>query len=248
VIDRFAFTAMTGAKHAMGQLANTSHNLANVNTPGFRELLSTFRAVPVAGASADSRAFVVDSTPGADFRPGSISTTDNPLDIAIEDHGFFTILREDGSEAFTRAGRMRLDAQNMLRGPNDTFMMGLSGPIQLPDQVKSIEISADGSVSAILPGQNTPMVLGQLKLVNPPAHSLIRAGDGFFQTENGEIPSASSAVRVVQGAYEGSNVSAAAMMVQMIQQNRLYDLNVRMIQAATQNSEKASSLMSLSRI
>lgn len=248
MIDRFAFTSMTGAKHAMGQLANTSHNLANVNTPGFRELLSTFRAVPVAGASADSRAFVVDSTPGADFRPGTIATTNNPLDIAIEDHGFFVVQREDGTEAFTRAGRMRLDSEGMLRGPNNSYMQGLSGPIQVPDNAESLEISADGSVSAILPGQKTPMVLGQLKLVDPRVHDLIRAGDGFFETADGSYLRSSKAVRVVQGAYEGSNVSAAAMMVQMIQQNRLYDLNVRMIQAATQNSEKASSLMSLSRI
>ena len=55
MIDRFAFTAMTGAKHAMGQLATTTHNMANLQTPGFREMLSMFRAVPVDGASADSR-------------------------------------------------------------------------------------------------------------------------------------------------------------------------------------------------
>jgi flagellar basal-body rod protein FlgF len=222
--------------------------LANVNTPGFRELLSTFRAVPVAGASTDSRAFVVDSTPGADFRPGTITTTNNPLDLAIEDRGFFAIQRADGTEAYTRAGRLRLDAEGVLRGPNDSYVMGRSGPIQIPDEIESLEISADGSVSAILPGQKTPVVLGQLKLVDPAAHELIRAGDGFFEAADGSLLRPSTAVRVAQGAYEGSNVSAAAMMVQMIQQNRLYDLNLRMIQAAAQNSEKASSLMSLSRI
>jgi flagellar basal-body rod protein FlgF len=248
VIDRFAFTSMTGAKHAMGQLANTSHNLANVNTPGFRELLSAFRAVPVAGASSDSRAFVVDSTPRADFQPGTLITTNNPLDIAIEDKGFLVIQREDGTEAFTRAGRMRLDSEGMLRGPNNSYVLGRSGPIRVPENSESVEISADGSVSTLLAGQKTPLVIAQLRLVNPRPHELNRAGDGFFEHARGNYVQQSEAVRVVQGAYEGSNVSAAAMMVQMIQQNRLYDLNVRMIQAATQNSEKASSLMSLSRI
>ena len=75
MIDRFAFTAMTGAKHAIGQLATTTHNMANLQTPGFREMLSMFRAVPVDGSSADSRAFVVDSTPGADWTPGSVTPT-----------------------------------------------------------------------------------------------------------------------------------------------------------------------------
>ena len=51
MIDRFVFTAMTGAKSAMGQLATTSHNMANLQTPGFREMLSSFRAVPVTGTA-----------------------------------------------------------------------------------------------------------------------------------------------------------------------------------------------------
>jgi flagellar basal-body rod protein FlgF len=93
MIDRFAFTAMTGAKHAIGQLATTTHNMANLQTPGFREILSMFRAVPVDGSSADSRAFVVDSTPGADWTPGSVTPTGNPLDVAIQNQGLFTVRR-----------------------------------------------------------------------------------------------------------------------------------------------------------
>ena len=99
MIDRFVFTAMTGAKSAMGQLATTSHNMANLQTPGFREMLSSFRAVPVTGASSDSRAFVVDSTPGADWTPGAVSATGNPLDAAIQDEGLFAVQRADGQEA-----------------------------------------------------------------------------------------------------------------------------------------------------
>ena len=63
MIDRIAYTAMTGAKHTMGQLANTSHNMSNVHTPGFREIVTAFRAVPLEGEQADSRAFVVRLRP-----------------------------------------------------------------------------------------------------------------------------------------------------------------------------------------
>jgi len=114
MIDRFVFTAMTGAKSAMGQLATTSHNMANLQTPGFREMLSSFRAVPVTGASSDSRAFVVDSTPGADWTPGAVSATGNPLDAAIQDEGLFAVQRADGQEAYTRAGKFHMDAQGFL--------------------------------------------------------------------------------------------------------------------------------------
>jgi len=90
MLDRFAYVAMTGAKHAMGQLATTTHNLANTQTPGFREMFTAFRSVPVDGEGADTRAFVVDSTPGSDFTQGSIQTTGNPFDVAIKNaQGFF---------------------------------------------------------------------------------------------------------------------------------------------------------------
>ena len=78
MMDRFVYTAMTGAKHAMGQLANTTNNLANAHTPGFREMLSMYRAAPVKGINADSRVFVVDTTPGSNFDQGQINVTGNP--------------------------------------------------------------------------------------------------------------------------------------------------------------------------
>ena len=65
MLDRFAYTAMTGAKHAMGQLGNTSHNLANAQTPGFREMVSMFRGVPIQGVSADSRCIATARGPGS---------------------------------------------------------------------------------------------------------------------------------------------------------------------------------------
>ena len=105
MLDRFIYTAMTGAKHAMGQLGNTSNNLANAQTPGFREMVSMFRGVPIQGASADSRSFVVDSTPGSNFSAGPISTTGHPLDVAIREKGFFVLQRADGTEGYTRAKR-----------------------------------------------------------------------------------------------------------------------------------------------
>ena len=103
MIDRFIYTAMTGAKHSMGQLANTTHNLANAQTPGFREMLQMYRAVPIKGASADSRAFVVDSTVGSNFDPGTYMRTDNPPDVLIG--------KEDGDVTATLADgrRVRMD-------------------------------------------------------------------------------------------------------------------------------------------
>jgi flagellar basal-body rod protein FlgF len=246
MIDRFVFTAMTGAKHAMGQLATTTHNMANLQTPGFREMLSTFRAVPVEGASADSRAFVVDSTPGADWTPGSVTPTGNPLDLAIEDQGLFSVRRADGQEAYTRAGKFHLDPMGFLvtsAGQNVLDDQGRS--IQLPEGSQDILIQLNGTVRARLPGQLVDSPVARLKLINPMPHTLQREADGLFTSSEEQLPA--DEVRVVQGSLEGSNVNAAQAMAQMIAQNRLFDLNIRLVQVAEQNSKSAGSLMSLSR-
>jgi flagellar basal-body rod protein FlgF len=247
MIDRFAFTAMTGAKHAMGQLATTTHNMANLQTPGFREMLSMFRAVPIDGASADSRAFVVDSTPGADWTPGSVSPTGNPLDVAIQDQGLFVVRRGDGQEAYTRSGKFHLDAQGFLVTSSGLNVLDDQGTeIQFPEGAQDIQIQANGTVRVTLPGQLFDVPIARLKLVNPLPHSLERLADGLFGTSQ-ELE-ASNDVKVLQGSLEGSNVNAAQAMVQMIAQNRLFDLNIRLVQAAEQNSKTAGTLMSLSRV
>lgn len=245
MLDRFAFTSMTGAKHAMGQLANTANNLANVQTPGFREMLSTFRAVPVNGASADSRAFVVDSTPGVDFTPGTITTTNNPLDVAIRRRGLLTLMADNGAEAYTRAGRLSVDEFGTLRGAEGLPVRGEQGPIRLPEGYSHIQIQPNGAVYAVLRGETEPTLVDHIKLVDPADRDLTRRGDGLFEARQPQP--ADTWVRLESGALEMSNVNVAQAMVQMIEQNRLFDLNIRMVQTAEQNSRNASQLVSLSR-
>ena len=247
MIDRFVFTAMSGAKSAMGQLATTSHNMANLQTPGFREMLSSFRAVPVSGANADSRAFVIDSTPGADWTPGAVTATGNPLDAALQNEGMFAVQRSDGQEAYTRAGKFHLDAQGYLVNSSGLNVLNEQGQsIQIPVGSQDVAIQPNGVITATLPGQKFETPVTRLKLVNPAPHTLSREADGlFYETE--DLASLDD-IRLVPGSLEGSNVSAAQAMVQMIAQNRLFDLNIRMVQVAEQNSKTAGTLLSLSRV
>ena len=247
MIDRFVFTAMTGAKSAMGQLATTSHNMANLQTPGFREMLSSFRAVPVNGSSADSRAFVVDSTPGADWTPGAVTATGNPLDVAIQDQGLFAVLRSNGQEAYTRAGKFHMDAHGFLVNSSGLGVLNEQGQtIQIPIGSQDVTIQPNGTITATLPGQKFETPVARLKLVNPAPHTLERQADGLF-TSSEDLASLEE-IRLVPGSLESSNVSAAQAMVQMITQNRLFDLNIRLVQVAEQNSKSAGALMSLSRV
>ncbi len=107
-MDRLVYTAMAGAKHILEQQATTSHNLANVNTSGFRAQLDAFRAVPVIGEGMPTRAYVVDSTAGADFTPGTIQQTGRDLDVAIQNKGWIVVEGADGAEAFTRHGSLKV--------------------------------------------------------------------------------------------------------------------------------------------
>ncbi|NBP40408.1 MAG: flagellar hook-basal body complex protein, partial [Betaproteobacteria bacterium] len=105
-MDRLVFAAMTGARAAVNQLAITANNLANAATPGFREQIAAFRAVPMGGDGANTRAFTLDTTPGSNFTIGAIESTNNPMDVAISDGAFLVLRRQDGREALTRAGRL----------------------------------------------------------------------------------------------------------------------------------------------
>jgi len=248
MIDRIAYTAMTGAKHTMGQLANTSHNMANVHTPGFREIVTAFRAVPLEGEQADSRAFVVDSTPSAMFSPGPIEVTDNPFDFSINGDGFFAVRRADGSEVYTRNGRFFRDENGVLKIGRDVTVVGEGGLITIPPNAE-VEVSKNGVVWVRENGEQRMNQVAQIKLVNPNIRDLTRADDGFFELPKNQPPATpDQSVQVIQRQYETSNVSAANAMVQMINQSRMFELNMRLISTAEQNARQANVLLTMSNV
>src|SRR5947209_4946645 len=127
-MDRLIYTAMTGAKHILEQQATVSNNLANATTTGFRAQLDSFRAVPVLGGAMPTRAFVVDSTVGADMAPGAIQQTGRDLDVAVQGKGWLTVQLEDGTEAYTRNGNLKLDENGVLQTQDGLNVLGDGGP------------------------------------------------------------------------------------------------------------------------
>ncbi|MBI1889234.1 MAG: flagellar basal-body rod protein FlgF [Burkholderiales bacterium] len=245
-MDRLIYTAMSGAKHILEKQATTSHNLANANTSGFRAQLDSFRAVPVQGANLPTRAFVVDSTVGADFRPGAIQQTGRDLDVAVQGKGWIAVQLENGSEAYTRHGSLKLSENGVLQTTSGLNVQGEGGPISVPPDV-TVTISKDGTVSAIAngikPGATT--VLGRIKLVNPEEATLTRGDDGLFRLKSGEEADADGTVALVGGALEGSNVNVVDEMVNMISLARQFELHMNMLKNAENNAQKASQLLSL---
>jgi flagellar basal-body rod protein FlgF len=236
---------MTGAKNATGQLATTTHNLANAQTLGFREMLSAFRTVPVAGASSDSRAFVVDSTPGFNAAPGTLQATGNPLDIALVQEGYFAYEVDGNNEAYSRQGRLNVDSDGYLTNLKGQKVLSTdNGPIHVGTGNQSIYLGTDGSVFTKGPDGEQNLI-AKLKVVNPPQSELQRRPDGLFETSQSWQMHVDGLPMKV-GAVESSNVNVAQSMVEMIKQNRMFDLNFKMIQVADQNARSAQNLFSLS--
>ncbi len=243
-MDRMIYQAMTGAKHTLGQQAVVSHNLANVSTHGFRAETSVFRAVPILGEGAPTRAFVVDSTPGADFTPGAIQHTGRDLDIAVQGRGWIAVQAPDGSEAYTRAGSLQTDANGVLQTRTGHTVLGDGGPISIPGNT-IVSIAGDGTVSTVQAGTKpgASSAVGRIKLVNPPDASLVRGDDGLFRA-SGNVP-ADATVRILSGALEASNVNVVDSMVNMIALARQFDMQMKALQHAEANARQAAQLLTI---
>lgn len=246
-MDRMIYTAMTGAKHILEQQATTSHNLANATSTGFRSQIDAFRAVPVISEGLPTRAFVVDATTGSNFNPGSIQFTGRPLDVAVQGKGWLSVQRANGSEGYTRNGALRISENGILQTSTGLNVMGEAGPITIPPDV-SITIAKDGTVSSVnnttLPGPSN--ILGRIKLTNPNEASLVRAEDGLFVTSDGNPAPADANVTIVSASLEGSNVNVVEEMVNMISLARQFETQMRLVQSAENNANKASQLLNLS--
>jgi len=246
-MDRLIYTAMTGARHVLEQQATASNNLANVSTTGFRAQLDSFRAVPVVSEGLPTRAFVVDSTVGADMSSGPIQTTGRALDVAIRDQGWFAVQSPDGSEAYTRNGSLKVSDNGLLQTANGQNLVGDGGPIAIPPD-STISIAGDGTVSVIStdfkPGPAN--VLGRIKMVNPDPKSMVRGEDGLFRLNTGANADGDPNVRLVDGALEGSNVNPVDSMVSMISLARQFEMQMSLLKNAENNAAKATQILSLS--
>jgi flagellar basal-body rod protein FlgF len=245
-MDRMIYLAMSGAKQALGQQTTVAHNLANLTTNGFRAETSVFRAVPIVGPGAQTRAFVVDSTPGADFTPGVIQQTGRDLDIAVQGKGWIAVQAADGSEAYTRNGSLQINANGVLQTRNGSSVLGDGGPISIPNDTL-VTIAGDGTVSTV-PTGNRPSAnstLGRIKLVNPPEASLERGSDGLFRVRGGVPAQPDANVRLASGALETSNVNAVDAMVNMITLARGFDMQMKMLQNAETNARQAAQLLTM---
>ena len=240
-MDRLIYLSMSGAKASLQRQDVLAHNLANASTNGFRAEMAAFRAVPVRGDGASTRAFALESTIGYDNANGPVQTTGRELDVAMKGNAWLAVQGVDGTEAYTRAGALEVNAEGQLVTTGGRTVVGDGGPITLPANAR-VEIAGDGTVSATV-GNDRPQNVGRLKLVTPEA-PLKRGVDGLFRATDGNDLNADPAARLVAGALEGSNVNAVETMVAMISASRQFEQQMKSLQTAEQREQAAAKLLS----
>jgi flagellar basal-body rod protein FlgG len=259
---RALYTAATGMMAQEKSVEVISNNVANMRTTGFKRQTIHFQDLlyqqhrRAGSATSDQNTQVpaglfvgsgvkTVATPRA-MSQGNITMTERTYDVAIRGEGFFRIQLPDGRIAFTRDGGFETDSQGRVTTKEGYIV---DPGITVPQDATSVSINQQGQVSAILPGQVAPQVLGQLtmaRFVNKVGLESI--GDNLYLETPGSGPAIEGTPggegfgNLQQGYLEESNVNAVTEIAAMIQAQRAYELNSKVIQGADQMLQSTSNM------
>jgi flagellar basal-body rod protein FlgF len=243
-MDRGLYVAMTGAKQIMQAQAVNNHNIANSSTTGFRADEVAFTSAPVYGPGYATRVNAVAGDAGTDFSSGVMMNTGQPLDIAVNGKGFIAVRGADGKEAYTRAGDLQVTASGAVITATGFQVLSESGPLTVPPSNK-VTIGTDGTVSVVPMGLSAAAQsqVDRIKLVNPATKDLQKGPDGLLRLKSGAKAKTDETVTVASGELESSNVNAAQSLVNMIELQRLYELQIKSISTTDQVEQSAQRMM-----
>ncbi len=247
------WVSKTGLSAQDMALRTISNNLANVGTVGFKKDRAVFEDLMYqinqqpGGQSSQDSTLPTGVQLGTGVRiaatqkqhtMGSLQTTENAMDLAIEGRGFFQISMPDGSIAYTRTGSFSVDQDGqMVTSQGYT----LEPVVNIPQDTVSLTIGADGTISARLAGQSTPTQVGNIQLTNfINAAGLESIGSNLYTetvasgAPQQTTPGQNGAGEVKQGMLEASNVSVVEEMVNMVATQRAYEMNARVVTTADQ--------------
>ena len=236
-----------------------ANNLANVSTTAFKRDRANFATLAyqdarVAGAqSSNETAYAtglnlgtgvsVQSTTRMETQ-GSLASTGNSLDLALDGSGYFQVNLPGGQLAYTRAGNFTRSAEGQLVTAQGYIVQP---PISIPEGATSITVSADGNVSAQLAGQSNPSQIGQITIASFTNPAALQASSDNFMLETAASGPAQIGVagqegrgNIRQGMLEGSNVNIVEELVDMIDTQRAYEINSKMISAVDEMLKNAN--------
>lgn len=246
-MDRSLYIAMSGAKQTLLAQSANANNLANSQTLGFKSDLEQFRSMPVFGPGYPTRVYAMTERPGIDLSSGPKQITGRDLDVAINGEGWLAVQGQDGKEAYTRAGDLRLTPEGLLQSGTGLPVLGNDGPVAVPPASK-VSIMPDGTINIIPLGEtnaSNQVIVNRIKLVKPPLENLEKQIDGLLYLKNGGVAEADANVTLEQGALEGSNVNAVSAMVEMMELARNFELQTKVMKQTDENSGVSAKLMQM---
>lgn len=247
------WVSKTGLAAQDMNLTTISNNLANVSTTGFKrdraefqDLLYQIRRQPGAQSTQDSElpsglqlgtgVRIVGTQ--KNFTAGSLQTTDQPLDLAVNGRGFFQILQPDGTVSYTRDGTFHLNSNGQIVTSNG---FPLEPAIVVPPEAQSFTVGQDGTVSITTAANPQAQVIGNLQtadFINPAGLQAV-GNNLFLETASSGAPQVGTPGlngfgTMLQNTLENSNVSTVEELVNMITTQRAYEMNSKVISTADQ--------------
>jgi len=250
-MDKMIFTSLNSIQNLYDQRFNISQNLANISVPGYRRDLGN-DAGSAFLAQYDQlgpRAYNLESGPGQFSREaGSLKLSDVKTDIALVNESFMLALNDNDDVIFTRRGDLELSPNGILtNGAGERILSENLEPFELP-AFSDIKIARNGEL--LLDTLDTPdgtfSSFGILASVNPENYSLYKDVDGGIKHYGENEIEADQSGNFVQGSLELSNVNPVLEMVASIDNQRQFELNMKLIKAAEEADRSGMSLLKIS--
>lgn len=245
-MDRLIYTALSGMQASMHQQRVLASNMANADTIGFRAELADQRPVTIAGEAMEARAMQQGLVRGARMDAGEMVETGRPLDIAVTANAMIAVQAADGEEAYTRRGDLGILPSGVLVTGEGHPVMGDNGPITIPPG-GAVTIAPDGMVSVADPANpaQPPLDIARIKLASWQGSDVAKGLDGLFRVRGGGALPADLDARVQSGSLEQSNVKMTEVLVEMIDQQRLFAMRAKIVGQVRELDESGSQLMRL---
>jgi flagellar basal-body rod protein FlgF len=243
-MDRLVYTALTGLRSQMAAQSTIANNIANASTTGYRADRVSFDRLVLQGSGFESRQLAAEEVEDFDRRAGTIVQTARPLDVAVTSDSWIAVQATDGSEAYTRRGDLSVAASGVLETGDGFPVMGSGGPITVPPY-QSIAIADDGTVSIVPAGGDPtqPQVIDKIKLASPAGTETAKGLDNLLHVKGGGVLPEDMDGKLTAGALEQSNVNLTQALVDMIENQRSYEVQAGLLKEAKTMDESAASLM-----
>jgi flagellar basal-body rod protein FlgF len=245
-MDRFLYVSMSGAKENMNALAIHGNNLANANKTGFKASFEQARSMQAYGEGLPTRVFALSEEPGQNFESGALQMTGRELDVAVQGEGWLVVESQLGGQAMTRAGSLNINQEGYLVDTKGNELLDdQGGSIYIPLPVEKLNIRQDGVIE-VRPAGAPPEGLeevARLKLANPDIKDIMRGQDGLYRRIDGGEPEFNEQVTLQSGTLEASNVNLSSELTGMINLQRQFEMQIKMMKKAEEMDAASDSLL-----